>query len=143
MKLVILLLVGMVAVFVGLVVAAASFVGCFALHMNRTAGSGHVITTNLNLTGFQSVEAGGTFVVNVTQGDGCAVSVTSDDNLLDKLSITQSGGWVHFGVKSGENISPTTPSGFGQRGFANYLRDLQDAQVQRGRFWSQSHRRRN
>jgi len=89
-----------------LVLALLACAGCFKF--TSVAGSSHVVTTNFNFTGFQSIEAGGAFTVKIQPGDQFAVSVSADDNLLNDLSIIQDGSWLRLGVKNGINISSPT-----------------------------------
>src|ERR1700689_4376458 len=91
-----------------LALALFACAGCFKF--TSIAGSGHVVTTNFNFTGFQSIEAGGAFTVNIQRGDQFAVSISADDNLFNDLSIIQDGSWLRLDVKNGVSISSTTLS---------------------------------
>lgn len=89
------------------VISALALVGCNAFNFNRIAGNGQIISTNYDLTGFQCVDAGATFEVNVHPGERFAVAITTDSNLLDEVSVTRDGSWLRLGLKSGVDISPT------------------------------------
>jgi hypothetical protein len=87
---------------------AAALAGCrFSYFGDGITGSGNLVTTNLVFSGFQAVEAGSAFVVNIKSGDHFAVSVTTDDNIIDKVLVTRDGSWLRLGVKSDSGISPT------------------------------------
>jgi len=90
------------------VLASAALVGCGPFSFSQISGSGHVVTTNMAFSGFQSVEAGSAFAVHIKSGDRFSVAIKTDDNLLDTISVTQDGSWLRLGVKSGNNISPTS-----------------------------------
>jgi hypothetical protein len=95
------------AIFSAGVISALALVGCNAFNFNHIAGNGQIISTNYDLTGFQCVDAGATFEVNIHPGERFAVSITTDSNLLDDLSVTRDGSWLRLGVKSGVGIAPT------------------------------------
>jgi hypothetical protein len=88
---------------------AAGLAGCRGLYFgNNIKGSGNLVTTNLVFTGFQSVEANSAFNVKIKSGDQFAVSVTADDNIIDRVSVTQDGSWLRIGLKPGSGVSATT-----------------------------------
>ena len=54
---------------------------------NALSGSGKYATRDYALDGFTGIQATGGFQVTVTGGDSYKVSVTSDDNVLDSISV--------------------------------------------------------
>lgn len=57
-------------------------------------GSGTSGTTSHSLKSFDSLTVNGPFVVSVKHGAATGVEVTGDDNLLDKVTVTQRGNEV-------------------------------------------------
>jgi hypothetical protein len=64
-------------------------------------GSGNLVSRDFDLKGFETIDAGSNFKVNVTRGDSFAVEVTADDNMIDNLKVTSSGGKLTLGLKPG------------------------------------------
>jgi hypothetical protein len=85
-----------------------SLPGCISLNPiifpNQIVGSGNLETREFEFTGFNKVEAGGMFNVEVTRSDSYGVSVTIDDNLMTYLDVTQSGDTLHIGLKPFSSI---------------------------------------
>jgi hypothetical protein len=67
----------------------------------EVTGSGNLVSKDYDLSGFETIDAGSNFNVNVTRGDGFAVKVTADDNMIDNLRVTSSGGKLTLGLKPG------------------------------------------
>jgi hypothetical protein len=61
-------------------------------------GSGNVVTQEYDFTNFDSVELSHAFQGTITQGDSFSVAVRIDDNLVDRLEVTQNGNTVHIGL---------------------------------------------
>ena len=59
-------------------------------------GSGNVVTETYDFSGFTSVEAEEGFEVVITKSDSYAVSVTTDDNVIDKVQISRPGDALHL-----------------------------------------------
>jgi hypothetical protein len=55
------------------------------------SGSGNVVETELDITGFDKIEAFDGFSVNITQGDTFSVVVSVDDNLVEHLAVVKKG----------------------------------------------------
>lgn len=71
------------------VVSAAAFLlalvvsGCAAV-----TGSGTLVTTRVDKTGFTQVRASDSWKVKLVRGDSYSVKVTTDDNIVDRLDVT-------------------------------------------------------
>ncbi len=91
----------MAARFLILVVAAIIVLGgCLArLPSGSIVGSGRMATETYDFSKFDSVEISDTFQADLTAGDGYAVEVTVDDNLVDYLEVEQHGSTVKIGLK--------------------------------------------
>ncbi len=74
------------------VVLSALLAGCSTLPLgNVTRGSGNYATRDYPLDGFTSIATCCGFKVTVTGGSSFKVSVTTDDNLLDAVSVKKEG----------------------------------------------------
>ncbi len=60
-------------------------------------GSGKLVTQDYALSGFDSINAGSSFKVNVHQGDRFGVTVTADDNLMPLITVVAAGGELKLG----------------------------------------------
>jgi len=78
---------------------AALLVGC-GFNPGIT-GSGTLVTRDIAVSDFSSIDAGGAMKINVTQGDAPHVSVTADDNLWQYLDVHADGGVLHVSLKGG------------------------------------------
>lgn len=68
-----------------LIVLLAFSVGCFY------RGSGNVVETELDITGFDKIEAFDGFAVNINQGNTFSIIVSIDDNLIRHLGVVKKG----------------------------------------------------
>ena len=64
-------------------------------------GSGNLVTKDLTVSEFQKIDAGGSFSLDVTQGDKPSVTVTADDNVWEMLTIESRDGTLHLATKPG------------------------------------------
>ena len=64
-------------------------------------GSGNLLTKDISVAEFQKIEAGGSFHLDLTQGDVQAVAVTADDNLWDHLDVRTVDGTLQLAMKPG------------------------------------------
>jgi hypothetical protein len=83
---------------IGLLIAGLYYPG------NNLRGSGNLISRDYNYTGFTNVQVGSGFSVNITHGSTYLVNVTTDDNIMDHVSIGVSGGTLHVGFPPGISI---------------------------------------
>jgi hypothetical protein len=77
------------AVVVIALIAIVFLLGLFPFGV--TVGSGNLQTQQENFSGFTAVNVNSGFRVHITYGSTYSVAVTSDDNLLDHIDVTQSG----------------------------------------------------
>lgn len=92
-----------VLLLVGVILAACTF-----LPINRIVGSGTVVDRAYDLADFNSLSATNAFVVEVTQGDAFAVTVHTDDNLLDVLNVRVEDGTLYIALQEGTATSNAT-----------------------------------
>lgn len=83
-------------------VAAIVFSSCsLPIGVRAVRGSGTATTQTYDFAEFKRLEIGNTFVVDVTQGESYAVSVTVDNNLVQYLDVAQRGDTVRIDLKPG------------------------------------------
>jgi hypothetical protein len=79
------------------------------------SGSGNIIDREFDLQGFTVVNAGNGFHVEIVQGFEYRISVSLDDNMLDRLVVQKDGDKLKIGIKPGSytnlnlNAVITTP----------------------------------
>ncbi len=67
---------------------ALFLVGCNGLPLSDgVRGSGKYVTRDFDVTGFDAVDVSDAFDVTLTPGDAFKVSVTTDDNLMDYVTV--------------------------------------------------------
>ncbi len=97
--------------FFSYVMLAALLAGC-GLPMTAgggtLTGSGKMATRDYAIEGFTGIDANNGFNVTVTGGDAYKVSVTTDDNVLDAISVRKSGNTLWIGVDSSKAQSVHT-----------------------------------
>jgi len=82
-----------------LLIGAIFLIGCsFAPGIS---GSGTLVTRDVTVGDFTSIDASGALQIDVTQGDKASVTVTADDNLWEYLDVHSDGGVLHVGLKGG------------------------------------------
>jgi hypothetical protein len=84
-------------------VACLPATGCSFLGEVVT-GSGTPATGQFDVAGFTKVEAHGAFQVEIVRADKFDVSVTTDDNLLEFVKVTEDNGTLTIGLENGKNF---------------------------------------
>jgi hypothetical protein len=100
---VVLMVVIVIAVF-SLLVATALFLRPFVPVTGPggpVAGSGRVVTRELQFNDFKVVRVGSAFQVGITYSSSYKVGVTMDDNLFDYLQVSKQGDVLAIGLKPG------------------------------------------
>jgi hypothetical protein len=85
-----------------IVILLALSVGCFY------TGSGNVVTHEVNVSGFDKIEAYDGFDVNIIQGDDFSVVVSIDDNLVEHLGVVKKGDTLMVDMTSGKSFRNVT-----------------------------------
>ena len=88
-------------------VGAVLLAGCGMMGPSIT-GSGHPATKEYQFADFSQVKAGSAFQIEVVQGAKYQVTVTIDDNLLDKLDVAKSGDTLSIGLQPYISIRQAT-----------------------------------
>ncbi len=90
-------------------VAGLLLPGCIVVQSDSSiTGSGHLVTTTLDHTGFTGVAAGSAFHVTITRAEQWSVAITVDDNLADYVEVTQSKDKLRIGLKPNVGIRQAT-----------------------------------
>lgn len=71
-------------------------------------GSGNLITEQFNYTGFDSIQVGNIFEVEISQSDSYSISVTADDNIMEYVVVDHSGNNLLVRLKPGYNYYSVT-----------------------------------
>ena len=85
-------------------IAALLLAGCSFVTGPSITGSGNLVTKQYPFTNFTGVSAGGVFDVTVKPGATPGVSITTDDNLVEYLDVSQSGDRLSLHLKSNTNL---------------------------------------
>ena len=85
---------------------AVMFSGVFGLSNvfpfgDSITGSGDIVTKTFDYQDFDAIDASHGFSLDVTEGDEYSISVSVDDNVLDKLDVRKSGETLIIGLDSG------------------------------------------
>ena len=94
----------MVAVLVAVFLTLGLLAGC---ESEEVTGSGNLETKDFNFSDFTRVEAHRAFEVEISPGDSYFVSITVNENLLERLAISQSGDTLIMDLEEG-NYRRTT-----------------------------------
>jgi hypothetical protein len=87
-----------ILILICLLALSAALSGCIGVP-GTTVGSGHPETRQYDLSGFTGVDAASAFRVTITQSSNYAVAVTADDNILDHVQVTKSGGLLKLNLQ--------------------------------------------
>ena len=89
------------------IVGALFVTGCGILGLS-IVGSGFVVEQRYGLEGFDTVDVGSGFNVDVQLGVGFGVSIRTDDNILPHVTVRQEGSRLVVGLAPGYAYLPTT-----------------------------------
>jgi len=79
-----------------------------ACNFRSIKGSGDLITESMEVSSFDRVSLSGIGKVIITQGKGESLSIETDDNVMEHISVEVDGRTLKLGFKNGFNaISPT------------------------------------
>lgn len=88
-----------IAVLLVLGLLAPSLLAGCTFGANVITGSGRTTTKDYDFSGFTKVSIGSAFQTDIKQGQGYAVAVTIDDNLVDYLDVRVDGDTLNIGLK--------------------------------------------
>jgi hypothetical protein len=84
------------------------FPGPVVVFPGTTVGSGNLATKQENFTGFTKVSLSSGFRYAITQSGSYSIKVTTDDNVLNYVQVTQMGNILSVGLVSGHGFQTTT-----------------------------------
>jgi len=71
-------------------------------------GSGNLVTKSFDFADFSSIEAGGTFRVEVVRDNGYSITINTDDNVVDLLRVSKSGSTLKLALAGGRSYNSVT-----------------------------------
>lgn len=86
---------------VPLLLVSALLAACGGFSFGRVIGSGNLVTRDLAFEDFDRLEVGSAFEVDVVQDEAYSVSVTADDNVIDRVNVTKRGQTLQIGLQPG------------------------------------------
>jgi len=87
-----------------LIVLMASFsFAALAADKETIVGSGKPVTNEVKLADFTAVEVSSAFIVKVTRADAFRVTVTADDNVIERVKVTKRGSTLEISLDNGKN----------------------------------------
>lgn len=89
------------------IVAIIAHSACINFNHKRVKGNGIIITKEKAIGTVSHLEVGGNVDVHILPGDGTALKIETDENLLAYLEIKQEGRHLSIGNKEGYNLAPT------------------------------------
>ncbi len=91
------------------ILVAVLLAGCTGPSIGNVGltGSGHVVSTSFDLSGFTQLEANSGAQVEMTHGDAFAVTVDTDDNLVSHLDVGVTGSTLHIRFQNGSYNNST------------------------------------
>lgn len=94
-----------------LVCVAGLLAACGPSGGTTITGSGNVVSREEQITGFEKLESGWAFHIEITQGETFKVVVRVDDNLLEHVQVSKQDSTLFIGLKEGSrqlNIKDAT-----------------------------------
>lgn len=85
-------------------IVSLTFISC---GWRTVKGNGDIAEVNRSLSNFKSVNAGGTFNVYLTQGDGYEIRIAGDENLLQYVETKVENGVLRIRPRKDINLRPT------------------------------------
>lgn len=79
--------------------------GCAGMRMIH--GSGNLDTVKKNLPGFSEIQLSGTGRIIILQGNKTSIEITSDDNIVKRISATVSNDALKIRKRGSETLHPT------------------------------------
>ncbi len=72
---------------------------------DRIQGSGKIITKDVPVQAFESLNASGVFALELSQGSSESVKIEGDDNLVDLIEVKNEGSTLKISMKKGQNFN--------------------------------------
>lgn len=94
-------------IFYYLLACGLFFGSCNTINSKRIRGNGQIITQNLALTGFNSIDIGDAANIYLTQDSAYSVIIKTDENLLPYIVAQIEDGELDIDQKNGVNLRPS------------------------------------
>ena len=91
--------------YLALAIVVIMLTGCTVSFGTRITGSGPIVTTELDLSRFTAVAAGSAFEVEITRSDKHSVTVSVNENLVERLDVDVSDDTLRIYLKPGIGIT--------------------------------------
>ena len=88
-----------------LAIALLMLAGCAVPFGTQLVPSGSLVTQDFDLANFSAVAAGSAFQVEITQSESYSVSVTVNENLVERLDVGVSGSTLRISLKPGIGLA--------------------------------------
>jgi len=98
----------LIAIILVIVLAAAGAYYVWANYGHGIVGSGNVVSRQFTVPGFTSVDVEDGFTANISYADYFMIRATTDDNIMERVSVTCANGTLHVGISQGSPITKTT-----------------------------------
>ena len=72
---------------------------CLSYAGRHVGGNGKVVKQECSVSSFVGIEAGHVFRLIITQADKCSVTIETDENLMELVTVNVSGGTLNLGLK--------------------------------------------
>lgn len=73
-------------------------ISCDSVNSDEITGSGDIVKIDYNFTGFNRIDAGHSFKVNIVKSADFSVSINVDDNIVEHLRVYKEGSTVYLGL---------------------------------------------
>lgn len=90
-----------------LLTAATTLSSCLLFGGKKINGNGNIITEKLSVGSFHSIDVSGAATVRLRQDATSAVSIQTDENLLEYLDVSVDGNTLVIKTKRNVNLRPT------------------------------------
>jgi len=96
-----------ILMFIIILLAALLLPGCTRVGSSMN-GSGNIIDNELKVEGFSSVNINGPFVVEIAQAEVFQVTLSTDENLVNRIKVSQEHNTLNLSIEAPATFFPTS-----------------------------------